>query len=104
MTNKEYLIQTLSGLNISDGDIDVIILKAGIDGSLTADFAACDMAVYKRMSVILKGALQNTTEGGYAVSWNMEAVKLFYLALCEELGMENVLINTPKVRNKSFMW
>jgi len=104
MTGKEYITQLLNGLNVSEGDIDIILLKAGIDGTLTADVAACDMAVHGRMSIVLKGAMQNVSEGGYSVSWNMEAVKLFYNSLCEELGLENVLVNRPKVRNRSKYW
>jgi len=104
MTGKEYITQLLDGLNVSEGDIDIILLKAGIDGTLTADIAACDMAVHGRMSIVLKGAMQNVSEGGYSVSWNMEAVKLFYNSLCEELGLENVLVNRPKVRNRSKYW
>ena len=56
------------------------------------------------MSVILKGMLQNVSEGGYSISWNMEAVKLYYAALCNELGKENVLVARPKVRNRSNIW
>lgn len=104
MTNKQYLTKSLNGLNLSEDDIDVILLKSGIDGESTVDVRACDNAVYKRMSVILKGATQNITEGGYSISWNMEAVKLFYNALCNELGLENVLVGRPKVRNRSNYW
>ena len=102
MTNKEYLVQFLAGLNVSDGDIDIILLKGGIDPVLPADASECDRAVYNRMSVVLKGAMQNVSEGGYSVSWNMDAVKLFYAALCEELGLENVL--AVKIRNRSNYW
>ena len=56
------------------------------------------------MSIVLKGTTQNVTEGGYSVSWNMDAVKLFYNALCNELGKENVLFSRPKIRNKSNIW
>lgn len=104
MTNKQYLAKSLNGLNLSEDDIEVILLKSGIDGENTVDVHACDKAVYKRMSVILKGATQNVTEGGYSISWNMEAVKLFYNALCNELGLENVLVGRPKVRNRSNYW
>ena len=48
--------------------------------------------------------MQNVSEGGYSVSWNIDAIKLFYNALCNELGKENVLVNRPKIRNRSYMW
>lgn len=104
MTNKEYLTKSLNGLNVSEDDIDIILLKGGLASNDTADARGCDISVYNRMSVILKGMLQNVSEGGYSISWNMEAVKLYYAALCNELGKENVLVARPKVRNRSNIW
>lgn len=104
MTNKQYLTTTLNGLNVSADDIEIIMLKAGIDADADADAGSCDNAVYNRMSVVLKGMTQNVSEGGYSVSWNMDAVKIFYNALCNELGKENVLFSRPKIRNKSNVW
>lgn len=104
MTNKEYITKSLNGLNISDDDIDIIMLKGSVDADTPADANACDMAVYHRMSAVIKGMTQNVSEGGYSISWNMEAVKLFYAALCNELGVENVLVNRPKVRDRSNFW
>lgn len=104
MTNKEYLIKSLNGMNLSDDDIDIIMLKGGIDADAPASVEQCDVAVYNRFSVVLKGAMQNVSEGGYSVSWNIDAIKLFYNALCNELGKKNVLVNRPKIRNRSNMW
>jgi hypothetical protein len=104
ITNKQYLLKSLNGLNLSDDDIDIILLKASLDGDDSVDVQACDMAIYKRMSIILKGTTQNVSEGGYSISWNMEAIKLYYASLCNELGVENVLIGRPKVRDRSNYW
>jgi hypothetical protein len=108
MTNKEYLTQTLNGLNVADADIDIIMLKACIVGTDVCDTAdkarVCDMAVYRRMSVVLKATMQNVTEGGYSLSWNMEAVKVFYNAMCNELGVDNVLFNRPRIKDRSNKW
>lgn len=104
MTNKEYLTKSLNGLNISEDDIDIILLKGGLDASGDVDTTICDMSVYNRMSVVLKGMMQNVSEGGYSISWNIEAVKLYYSALCTELGKENVLVSRPKIRNRSNYW
>ena len=104
MTNIEYLTKSLSGLNVTESDIDIILLKSSLEASDTADVVACDTAVYNRMSVVLKGVMQNVSEGGYSISWNMDAIKLYYSALCNELGKENVLVNRPKVRNRSNVW
>ncbi len=104
MTSKEYLTKTLSGFGLDSDDIDIILMKGGIDADADCDFKACDKAVYGRMSAVLKGTTQNVSEGGYSVSWNMDAVKLYYSALCNELGLENVLVSRPKIRNRSDMW
>lgn len=104
MTNKEYLTKSLNGLNISDDDIDIILIKSSLEAGDIADVRACDIAVYNRMSVIFKSVTQNVSEGGYSISWNMEAVKLFYNSLCNELGKDNVLFSRPKIRNRSNIW
>ena len=104
MTNKEYLTKALNGLNVSEDDIDIILVKSGLIADDVADVRGCDMAVYNRMSVVLKGMSQNISEGGYSISWNIEAVKMYYSALCNELGKENVLVARPKVRNRSNFW
>ncbi|MFJ1431953.1 DUF6706 family protein [Capnocytophaga canimorsus] len=104
MTNKEYLTKLLSGLNISEDDIDIILLKSNLQTDGEAQVSVCDNAVYNRMSVVLKSTLQNVSESGYSISWNMEAVKVFYQSLCNELGKPNVLFNKPKLRNRSNIW
>lgn len=104
MTNKQYLVKSLSGLNISEDDIDLILIKSSLDGEAEADVRGCDEATYRRMSLILKGVMQNVSEGGYSVSWNIEAVKLYYSSLCSELGLDNVLFSHPKIRDRSNVW
>lgn len=104
MTNKQYIAKTLSSLNVSDDDVDIILLKSSLNAEAQVDVSACDLAIYRRISLILKGVTQNTTEGGYTLSWNIEAVKLYYNALCNELGVENALVGRPKIRNRSNVW
>ena len=104
MTNKEYLTKSLNGMNLSDDDIEIIMLKGGIDADAPASAEQCDVAVYNRFSVVLKGAMQNVSEGGMSISWNIEAMKMYYNALCTEYGKENLLATRPKIRNRSNMW
>lgn len=104
MTNREYLETTLSGFGLSSKDIELIALKASLDLDQEASSERCDLAIYNRMSVVLKNTLQNVSEGGYSISWNMEAVKRYYESLCEEIGMPNTLYSQPKIRNKSNIW
>lgn len=100
--NKEYISASLEGFNVTENDIDIILLKSGLNGQDPIDTTACDNAIYNRLSVILKSASQNVGEGGYSISWNIEAIKLYYATLCNELGKPNVL--TAKIRNKSNLW
>lgn len=95
---------SLGNLNVSDTDIDVILLKAGMDADAPANVAACDLAAYNRVSVVLASMTQNVSEGGYSISWNIEGIKLWYSALCRELGKENVLEAKPKIRDRSNFW
>jgi hypothetical protein len=52
------------------------------------------------MSAILPVA--NVSEGGYSLSWNIDALKMWYTSLCNEIGRPNVV--KPKVNNRSNMW
>ena len=83
-------------MNLSDDDIEIIMLKGGIDADAPASVEQCDVAVYNRFSVVLKGAM--------SISWNIEAMKMYYNALCNEYGKENLLATRPKIRNRSNMW
>lgn len=100
MTNKEYLAKVLGNL-VNEDDIEVILLKEGIDADGPVDVSACDLATYNRFSVILKGSVTDISEGGYSSSMNLDALKFFYNSLCIELGKPNVLKVVPKVRYHS---
>lgn len=98
-TNKEYLTATLGRFNVSESDIDVLILDhPELEGTLNV--AACKNAMYTSFSAILPVA--NVSEGGYSVSWNMDGLKLWYKSLCKELGKPNIL--GPRVHNMSNLW
>ena len=72
MTNQEYLTKALNGLNLSEDDIDIIVLKGGLEAESDVDVRACDTAVYNRMSVILKGMTQNVSRIGGRIFYIME--------------------------------
>lgn len=100
-TNQEYLQKTLSRFNLSFDDVELIMVEyPELEGVF--DVRSCKLAIYNSMSAILPMA--NISEGGFSVSWNMDALKMWYAALCKELGKENVLGGKPKVRNRSNSW
>ena len=90
MTNREYLSTVLSKFNITDAEIDVIMLNQSIEPSEDVnDVRSLKIAVYNEFSNILPVA--NVSEGGFSLSWNFEAVKKWYSLLANELGLEDVL-------------
>jgi len=100
-TNREYLTKALAKFNVSADDIDVILAdNSAVNGDTTLDVKACKLALYNSMSSILP--LANVGESDYSVSWNIEALKLWYKALCKELGKPNAL--KPVIRNRSDRW
>lgn len=99
-TNKEYLTALLSRFSVNGNDVDLILLEAGLNADNSPDVTACKTAVYNSLSVVLP--LANVSEGGFSVSWNIDALKLWYKSLCRELGKPDVLKST--VRNRSNLW
>jgi hypothetical protein len=100
MTNKDYLLKALSKFQVSEDDIDVILAEGTLNPTSPLDLKACRMAIYKNLSNILP--IANISEGSYSISWNIEAVKLYYNQLCAELGLRSAL--SAKVKNSSNRW
>lgn len=102
-TNRDYLIKALAKFNVSEDDVDLMLLDSPeLLPEATPDVKGCKTAIYKSMSVILP--LANISEGGYSVSWNIEALKMWYNTLCTELGKENLIGGKPKIRDRSNSW
>ena len=101
-TNRGYLLAALAKFNVSEQEVDLILVESPeILPDATPDVTACKLAIYKSMSVILP--LANIGESGYSISWNMDALKMWYNSLCVELGKPNA-IGKPKIRNRSNLW
>lgn len=92
----------LSGtkFNLSDEDIELIAANQGIDLEADVDVTQAKTALVKEFALVIPMA--NVTEGGYSISWNMEAIKLWYRQACSELGITPV--TTPSIRNASNRW
>lgn len=98
-TNKEYLKAALSRFNVTDNDIDLIMLDhPELNGELNV--RACKLAIYASLSAILPTS--DVSEGGFSLSWDIEKLKMWYKSLCAELGKPNVL--GPTIRNCSDLW
>jgi hypothetical protein len=102
-TNRDYLIKALAKFNVSEDDVDVMLLDSpNLLPDATPDVRGCKLAIYASMSTILP--LANIGESGYSISWNIEALKMWYNALCVELGKENLIGGKPKIRDRSNSW
>lgn len=107
MTNREYLSHMLAGL-ASPEMIETLAVcsgqshKACLNLEEEADGRACDLALYNGIPMILARGATNITEGGYSISYNAEALRLFYKALASRLGMPDRLDGAGRVRFRSF--
>lgn len=104
MTNKEYLTASLSRFGLSAQDVDLIILNQDIQGDEAVSVAGMKAALYSEFTSIIP--LANVSEGGYSISWNMEAIKLWYSQLANELGRDNILdgLSADEIGDASWRW
>ena len=51
MTNKEYLTRSLGNLGLTDNDVELILVKGGIEADSPVDVSACDRAEIGRAHV-----------------------------------------------------
>ena len=103
MTYKEWFSRTVSRFGVEGGDVDLMLANqqgAIPDPDAEVDTTTAKRALCKEFGSIIP--LANVSEGGYSVSWNWEAVKMWYNITCGELGI--IPANKPKVRNRSNVW
>lgn len=89
MTNKEYITATLSRFNVSESDIDLILVNQGLNADDEADVQILKIAMFKEIPLFMP--LANISEGGMSISWNIEALKSWYSLLANQLGEEDLL-------------
>lgn len=103
MTYKEYIEKTLAKFNAGADEVELILCNQSTlipDPEKEVNVRTAKTAICKEVATILP--LANISEGGYSVSWNWDALKLWYNATCAELGISNA--SKPKIRNKSNVW
>lgn len=105
MNYTEWLTATGARLNISPADVELILTNQSAlipDPTADVDARTAKLALCREFATVLP--MYNVSEGGYSISWNMEAVKMWYNAMCRELGIENTLESKPKVKGRSDLW
>ena len=104
MTYKEWFLLTCTKFGMTDAEIDLILANQTNmipDADADVDSHIAKTALIQEFATLIP--LQNVTEGGYSVSWNLDAVKLWYNQACGELGIQPTATQ-PKIRNKSNIW
>lgn len=100
MTTKDWMMATCQRLGATEADVDLVLVNQGLKADADVDVKVSKTALYKEFASLLP--LSNVTEGGYSVSWNMEAVKLWYRQTASELGLPDM--SAPRLRNRSNIW
>lgn len=103
MTYREYITAVAQRFNASDTDIEVLLANQAeripnADADVDTDIAK--RALCAEFATLIPMA--NISEGGYSISWNIEAIKLWYHATCDELGITPA--DKPRVKNRSNIW
>ncbi len=103
MTYKQWITATTARFNVSAADVDLILVNQAAlipDPDATVDVITAKRALVAEFASVIPMA--NVSEGGFSISWNMDAVKLWHKSICQELGIKSV--TTAKVQNKSDLW
>jgi hypothetical protein len=103
MTYKEWMTATLARFGIEGKDVELILFnQKGLipDVNAAADVVTAKEALCREFANIIP--LANVSEGGYSLSWNWAAVKLWYGQVCDELGL--IPADRPKIRSRSKVW
>ena len=103
MTYKEYITKTVAKFQVGADDVELLLCNQRElipDPEAEVDTRTAKKAICKEIATIIP--LANISEGGYSVTWNWDALKLWYNSTCAELGLPNH--SKPKIRNKSNVW
>lgn len=104
MTYREWCIATCSRFQMSEAEVELLLTNQYeliADPDDFVDVKKAKTAIVKEFANLIP--LANISEGGYSVSWNMDAIKLWYRQACSELGIADTLTR-PVIRNKSNIW
>lgn len=103
MTYKEYIKKTAGKFGLDTEDVDLILANQAAlipDPNAEVNARTAKVALCNEFATLIP--LANISEGGYSITWNWEAIKLWYNATCAKLGLKNYA--KPALRNKSNIW
>ena len=88
MTYREWITATAKRFGATAEDVELILANQTAlipDAEADADPTTAKKALVAEFASVIP--LANVSEGGYNVSWNWEAVKMWYDITCGELGI-----------------
>lgn len=103
MTYREYITATAARFNATEADIELLLANQSAlipDSEAEAEPTTAKRALVAEFATLIP--LANISEGGYSVSWNMDALKIWYHATCAELGITPA--DKPRIKNRSNIW
>lgn len=101
MTYREWFKATCEDFDMSDAKIDVIMVNQNINPDEDVEPKRAKKALCAEFATLIP-MIASKSEGGYSVSYNLEAIKSWYRITCAELGKADA--TKPRVRNKSNIW
>lgn len=94
------------GVLIDDNEVEALLLKNSIasDATYTVDSVdKTEQALYDYIPELL--VLSSVSEGDYSINYDKEGILDYYALLSNNLGQPNkLLVQQPKVKNKSYLW
>lgn len=85
MTNREYIMQKLTGFNVTEA----ILVDTGLD--LSAEYSPSeemDKALLGMLEeLILMPSMKSVSESGFSVSWDKSSVGKWYTYLCKKYNI-----------------
>jgi hypothetical protein len=101
MTTRQYLQIALSKFEVGDSLIDLVVVENSLDPDSDVSVDEVKRAIHRSLGTWLP-VQTSISEGGVSMTWNLDALKLYYSALSRELGLED--ITKPTIRDMSNIW
>jgi hypothetical protein len=103
MTYKEWITATAKRFTIGTADVELILFNQRElipDENADADITTAKTALCMEFTNLIP--LANISEGGYSITWNWDAIKLWYNQACAELGL--IPIDKSTIKDRSNRW
>lgn len=107
MTNREYIAALLFQFEVEQTTIDAILESSELVSGETANKLKCKEAIYSNL--LLWFNTKDVSDGSLSIKSNIEALKLWFSNLCNELNKPNPFTLDeqrikPKAKSISNRW